>query len=132
MSGADAHYAGELVDGAHMLTLFGDVATELAIASDGDEGLFRTYEHIDFLAPVYAGDYIEAKGWYIKVGETSRTMQFEAWKVISLARDGGLASAADILPQPILVCKAIGIGVIPKAARRPSFMSPQAMVINDK
>src|SRR5207237_630877 len=62
MSQADAHYGGNLVDGARMLSLFGDVATELLIRLDGDEGLFRAYDSVEFLAPVYAGDYIEAVG----------------------------------------------------------------------
>lgn len=62
MSSQDAHYGGNLVDGAHMLALFGDVATELLIMQDGDEGLFCAYDNVEFLAPVYAGDYIEAVG----------------------------------------------------------------------
>ena len=59
---ASPHYAGNLVDGAAMLALFGDVATELCIRADGDEGLFRAYDSVEFLAPVYAGDFIEAEG----------------------------------------------------------------------
>ena len=59
MGAEDAHYGGNLVDGAHMLHLFGDVATELLIMNDGDEGLFKAYDEVEFLAPVYAGDYIE-------------------------------------------------------------------------
>ena len=73
MSAKDAHYGGNLVDGAHMVHLFGDVATELLIACDGDEGLFCAYDNVEFLAPVYAGDYIEAYGEIEKVGNTSRT-----------------------------------------------------------
>src|SRR5271170_3333460 len=86
MSSHDAHYAGELVDGARMLALFGDLATELLIRLDGDEGLFRAYESIDFLAPVFAGDYIEATAELTRVGSTSRRMQFEAKKVVSNLR----------------------------------------------
>ena len=82
MSSHDAHYGGNLVDGARMLALFGDVATELLIRHDGDEGLFRAYEQVEFLAPVYAGDYIEAEGEILQVGNTSRKMRFEARKVI--------------------------------------------------
>src|SRR3954469_25490705 len=78
----DSHYAGGLVDGARMLQLFGDVATELLIRLDGDEGLFRAYRSVEFLAPVYAGDYIEVIGTLIRVGKTSREMRFEARKVI--------------------------------------------------
>src|SRR5882672_7828837 len=82
MSAHDAHYAGELVDGARMLALFGDVATELLIRHDGDEGLFRAYDAVEFLAPVRAGDYIEASGEIVETGNTSRKMRFEARKVI--------------------------------------------------
>ena len=67
MSAKDAHYGGELVDGAHMVHLFGDVATELLIKLDGDEGLFCAYDNIEFLASIFAGDYIEAYG-EIKIG----------------------------------------------------------------
>jgi 3-aminobutyryl-CoA ammonia-lyase len=85
MSSHDAHYGGNLVDGARMLGLFGDVATELLIRLDGDEGLFRAYDSVDFLAPVYAGDYVEAEGVITAVGKTSRKMAFEARKVIRSA-----------------------------------------------
>lgn len=115
----DAHYAGELVNGAKMLDYFGDVATELAIRLDGDEALFRTYEHVDFLAPCYAGDFVEYVGWIEKVGNTSHRMCFEAWKVIELAKEPGLeASAANILNPPVLVGRAVGIGVTPKSCQR--------------
>ena len=76
MSSHDAHYGGNLVDGARMLGLFGDVATELLIRLDGDEGLFRAYDSVEFLAPVYAGDFIEAEGVITDVGNTSRKMRF--------------------------------------------------------
>ncbi|MCO4782447.1 MAG: 3-aminobutyryl-CoA ammonia lyase [Candidatus Cloacimonetes bacterium] len=113
----DAHYGGGLVDGAKMLNLFGDVATELLIRYDGDEGLFRAYSNVEFLEPVYAGDYIEAVGRIIKVGNTSRTMEFEAWKVISPRADIS-DSAADVLKEPLLVCKALGTCVTPKDSQR--------------
>src|ERR1051325_4676794 len=107
MSAHDAHYAGELVDGARMLALFGDLATELLIRIDGDEGLFRAYESVEFLAPVFAGDYIEATAELTRLGATSRTMRFEAAKVITNVRQGGAsASAADVLAEPIVVCRA--------------------------
>jgi len=119
MSSHDAHYAGELVDGARMLGLFGDLATELLIRLDGDEGLFRAYESVEFLAPVYAGDYIEATAELLSVGASSRKMAFEARKVIANARDGKLAaSAADVLAEPVVVCRAIGTCVTPKPLQR--------------
>src|SRR5260221_1582879 len=86
MGAHDAHYAGELVDGARILALFGDVATELLIRLDGDEGLFRAYEAVEFLAPVYAGDYIEARRALTAGGNTSRRIEFQAQKVASNAR----------------------------------------------
>ncbi len=113
----DAHYGGQLVDGAHMLKLFGDVATELLIRRDGDEGLFRAYDSVDFLAPVRAGDFIEARGRIVKEGNSSRRMEFEAWKVIAPRPDIS-DSAADVLEEPVLVCKATGTCITPKANQR--------------
>lgn len=117
MSHKDAHYGGSLVDGAHMVHLFGDVATELLIRLDGDEGLFLKYTDIQFLAPTYAGDYIEAYGEITEIGNTSRKMKFEARKVVQ-ARPDVSPSAADYLEEPIVVCRAEGICVTPKASKR--------------
>jgi 3-aminobutyryl-CoA ammonia-lyase len=117
MSSQDAHYGGNLVDGAHMLALFGDVATELLIMQDGDEGLFCAYDNVEFLAPVYAGDYIEAVGEITKVGNTSRKMVFEARKVVRPRPDIS-ASAADVLEEPVVVCRASGTCVVPKQCQR--------------
>ena len=83
MSSRDVHYAGNLVDGARILNIFGDLATELTILYDGDEGLLRAYDNVEFLAPVYGGDFIEATGKIIEVGKTSRKITFEAYKVIT-------------------------------------------------
>lgn len=117
MSSHDAHYGGNLVDGAKMLQLFGDVATELLICRDGDEGLFAGYEKVEFLAPVYAGDYIEATGEIIKEGNSSRKMTFEARKVI-IPRTDISDSAADFLEEPVVVCRATGTCVTPKDCQR--------------
>ncbi|NLM44241.1 MAG: 3-aminobutyryl-CoA ammonia lyase [Clostridiales bacterium] len=117
ISAGEAHYGGNLVDGAHMLQLFGDVATELLIRYDGDEGLFAGYEEVEFLAPVHAGDYIEATGEIIKVGNTSRKMKFEARKVIAPRPDIS-DSACDVLEEPIVVCRAVGTCVTPKDKQR--------------
>jgi len=117
MSQADAHYGGSLVDGARMLQLFGDVATELLVRHDGDEGLFRAYDSVEFLAPVHAGDTIEATGEITRAGETSRAMRFEARKVIAPRPDLS-DSAAEVLAQPVLVCRASGTCVVPKAKQR--------------
>ena len=117
MNAHDAHYGGNLVDGARILALFGDAATELLIRLDGDEGLFAAYDEIRFLAPTYAGDYIEAEARIVKVGKTSRRMEFEARKVIA-ARPGIGDSAAEVLDPPIVVCRATGTCVTPKEKQR--------------
>ena len=117
MSAHDAHYGGNLVDGARMLQLFGDVATELLIRHDGDEGLFVAYDNVEFLNPVFSGDYIEATGEITKTGNSSRKMIFEAKKVIR-ARTDISASAADVLEEPVVVCRASGTCVVPKTCQR--------------
>ena len=114
-----AHYAGNLVDGAHMLKLFGDVATELLIRRDGEEGLFRAYESVECLAPVVAGDYIEAVGRITKEGRTSRKMEFEARKVITMAEGDEHASQALVCDPPVVVCRATGTCVVPLELQRP-------------
>ncbi len=116
LSASDAHYGGQLVNGAHMLSLFGDVATELAIICDGDEGLLVAYENVEFLAPIFAGDFVEVVGRVTRIGRTSRRMEFEARKVITARRDIS-DSAADVLEQPILIGRAIGTTVV-KADRQ--------------
>ena len=111
LSASDAHYGGHLVNGAFMLSLFGDVATELAILCDGDEGLLVGYENIEFLAPLYSGDFVEVTGRITKIGRTSRRMELEARKIICARRDIS-DSAADVLETPILVGRAIGTTVV--------------------
>ena len=118
MSEADAHYAGGLVDGAKILQLFGDVATELLIVLDGDEGLFRAYDSIEFLAPVYAGDDLESTGEVMGTGKASRKMKFKARKVITNASIPEQPSACVVLDEPILVCKASGTCVVPVSKQR--------------
>ena len=117
LSQQDAHYGGDLIDGAKVLALFGDVATELLIINDGDEGLFRAYEQIDFLAPLFAGDFIEVEGEITHIGNTSRKMIFACYKVITARQDLSL-SAADVLKEKILVTKAVGTCIVPKEKQR--------------
>jgi len=117
LSASDAHYGGNLVNGAHMLSLFGDVATELAILCDGDEGLLVGYESVEFLAPLYAGDFVEVTGRITTIGRTSRRLEFEAHKVITTRRDVS-DSAADVLATPLLVGRAIGTTVVKSEQQR--------------
>ena len=117
LSAHDAHYGGGLVDGARVLGLFGDVATELLIRNDGDEGLFRAYDSIEFLAPLRAGDFVEVEGELVSAGKTSRKMRFEARKVISPRPDLN-DSAADVLAEVVVVARATGTCVVPADKQR--------------
>ncbi len=117
MSQLDAHYGGNLVDGARVLALFGDAATELCIRHDGDEGLLRAYESVEVLAPTHAGDYLEVEAELVQVGNTSRKMRFEARKLIRPRPDVS-DSAAEVLAEPIVVCRAVGTVVVPKEKQR--------------
>jgi 3-aminobutyryl-CoA ammonia-lyase len=117
LSQADAHYGGNLVDGARVLALFGDVATELLVRHDGDEGLFKAYDAVEFVAPLHAGDFVEAEGEITRVGATSRAMRFEARKVV-VPRPELSSSAADVLAVPVVVCRATGTCVVPRDRQR--------------
>ncbi|MDX3660660.1 hotdog fold domain-containing protein [Streptomyces sp. ID05-26A] len=110
-----AHYGGSLVDGAYGLGMFGDVATELLIHTDSDEGLFAGYSSVEFVAPIQAGDVIEASATLVRIGKRSREIEFEARVVCRSAPERG-PSAADLLVEPIVVTKARGTVVAPKAA----------------
>ena len=113
----DAHYGGNLVAGATQLRIVGDLITELAMRYDGDEGLFRAYESVEFLAPLYAGDWIEATGRIVRVGTTSRRCEFEIWKV-GAARTDISDSAAEFLDEPVQTLKAVGTTVVPAEHQR--------------
>ena len=112
VSYAHAHYAGSLVDGAYGLGLFGDVATELCIRSDGDEGLFASYSEVQFRAPVRAGDCVEVTATLTRVGTRSRTIDFRLTVVARSRPDLG-ASAAEALDEPLLATTATGVVVVP-------------------
>jgi len=106
------HYAGDLVDGAYVLALFGDVATEICIRTDGDEGLFASYADVQFIAPVQAGDVLEVVGTVVRVGTRSRDLALEA-RVVCRGRTEHAASAAEVLEPPVVVVTARGTVVVP-------------------
>ena len=112
----EAHYGGNLVEGARVLKFFGDIVTEVAVITDGDEGLFVGYDKVEFLAPVHTGDFLEITGTVTRMGTTSRTVQLEARKVIASRYDQS-PSGADVLDQPVVV-RATGTTVVPKAHSR--------------
>lgn len=113
-----AHYAGGLVDGAYALGLFGDVATEVCIRLDGDEGLFASYSDVQFRAPVRAGDVLEVQATVVRVGNRSRTIEFEC-RVVCRGRptdpsaDHLAESAAEVLDPPLVAVTATGTVVVP-------------------
>ena len=107
-----AHYAGNLVDGAYSLAAFGDVATEMCIVTDGDEGLFASYSDVQFRAPVRAGDVIEISAELVRVGTRSREMDFEV-RVVGRGNPERGESAADVLTPPIIATTARGVVVVP-------------------
>lgn len=112
VSCSDAHYGGNLVDGAFVLGMFGDVATELCIRTDGDEGLLASYSNVQFLAPVRAGDVIEVRATVTAVGTRSRTLRLTA-HVTCRSTPSRSPSAANVLPEPLLVTSAEGTVVVP-------------------
>lgn len=105
----DVYYGGGLAAWAYVMKLFGDIATELTIRHDGDEGLLRAYESVEFVAPVFAGDDLEVTGEIIAVGETSLKMTLEAKKVVQAG--GKLPTSARVLDEPLVVARAIGVSV---------------------
>jgi 3-aminobutyryl-CoA ammonia-lyase len=115
VSAADAHYGGNLVDGAYVLALFGDVATEACIRMDGDEGLFASYSDVQFRAPVLGGDVIETTATVTRAGRRSRDLAFEARVVCRAAPERG-PSASDVLDEPVVVVTARGTVVVPAPA----------------
>lgn len=117
LSQADAHYGGNLVAGGRIMELFGDVATELCIRSDGDEGLFAAYSSVEFIAPAYAGDFLEITGAIIRKGKTSREMKFEARRYIK-PRPAISESAADLIGEPELIARAVGTCVVKEPQQR--------------
>jgi 3-aminobutyryl-CoA ammonia-lyase len=117
LSQADAHYGGNLVAGAKLMELFGDVATELCIRNDGDEGLFAGYSSVEFVAPAYAGDFVEARGEITRVGNSSRDMSFEIVRY-ARPRPDVSDSAADLLTEPEVLARATGTCVVSKDRQR--------------
>ncbi len=125
LSQADAHYGGDLVAGGRIMELFGDVATELCIRHDGDEGLLAGYSSVEFLAPVYAGDFVEVRGEIARVGPTSRELNLAAFRYARLRPDVS-DSAADLVEPPQLVARAVGTGVVRNDRQRGTTTDQQA------
>lgn len=126
MSASDAHYAGELVEGAHIVTVWGDVGTELAIRLFGDESLFLGYSNVRYTAPVYAGDFMEYTGEIIEAGKSHLTCKFEAYKYLEDARDPECElSAANVLKEPVLCAEGTGTLVVKQPLQRFDYADPE-------
>lgn len=110
-----AHYAGNLVDGAYALALFGDVATEVCIRTDADEGLFASYSDVQFRAPIRAGDVLEVQATVLRMGTRSRVLAFEC-RVVCRGRPDRGESAAEVLDEPVVAVTATGTVVVPPAS----------------
>jgi 3-aminobutyryl-CoA ammonia-lyase len=115
VSQADCHYGGGLVDGAFLLRLFGEAATELSVRLDHDEGLLAGYDDVRLLEPVRAGDVVEVTATATRIGRRSRTVRFEASISCRAAPDRS-ASAADPLEPPLVAATATGTVVVPESA----------------
>lgn len=111
---SDAHYAGNLVDGAFALKLFGDVGTDLSIELDGHEGLFAGYSSVEFLAPVRGGDIVEAQARLVRKGNRSREVDFELRVMCRASDDTG---RSQVLTTPIVAVRARGTAVVPATAK---------------
>lgn len=116
VSYGDAHYGGGLVDGAYVMRIFGEVATELSVLTEGDEGLLAGYEVVDFHAPVLAGDLLEVTGRIASVGRRSRRLELNAY-VTSRSDRTTRESGAVSLPEKMLVTTAVAVLVVPEAAK---------------
>jgi 3-aminobutyryl-CoA ammonia-lyase len=108
----EAHYGGSLLDGAYVMGLFGDVATEVCLRTDGDEGLLAGYREVAFLAPVRAGDIVEVRATVVAVGTRSRTLELVA-EVCARAEPERSASAGRMLEPPLTVASARAVVVVP-------------------
>jgi 3-aminobutyryl-CoA ammonia-lyase len=116
----DVHYAGGLVNGAYIISHFGDVATLLMMMFDGDEGLLARYNYIELILPISAGNFIEVRGKITKVGNTSRVVETEALCIAKRKTNQTQthSSSADYLDEPILVAKAELLCVVKKEKQR--------------
>jgi len=117
-----AHYAGHLVDGGFVMGLFSDIATDVCIHLDGDEGLLAGYSEVTFHGPLRAGDVLEVQAVVTRLGTRSRTIAFSA-RVLARSRPDRSPSAAEVLAEPLPIASAVGTVVVPAAASTPAAVS---------
>ena len=123
LSPADARYGNRLVAGAKVMEIFGDLETEIAIREAGDEGLCVAYEHVEFLEPLFAGDFIEGQAEVVSRGKTSRKIELELFRVIATGADG----VGEPLEPPALAARAVATIVVGTKDRVAAAASGQAV-----
>jgi 3-aminobutyryl-CoA ammonia-lyase len=120
----DSHYPDGVVSAGVITELFGMAGGKLSYMLDGDAGLMRAFENLEFLAAAYQGDYVRATARLIAVGRTSRKRLYEAHVIARCHGIGTLLSHGEILQTPILIARATGTAVVPLDCQR---LTPAAL-----
>ncbi|MFO0996305.1 MAG: hotdog fold domain-containing protein [Alphaproteobacteria bacterium] len=113
-----SHYRDDLISIGVITELFGMAGGKLAYMLDGDAGLMLQFEKLEFLAPVYDGDYVRATARLTAVGRSSRRRSYEAHVVARTVGVGPKPTSGEVLKEPILVARATGITVTPLDCQR--------------
>jgi hypothetical protein len=82
---------------------------KLAYLLDGDAGLMRAFDNVEFVAPAYQGDYLRVTARLLAVGRTSRRRAYEAHVVARAHGIGSEPSHGAGLDPPLLVARATGV-----------------------
>lgn len=120
----DSHYTDRVVSLGTIVEMFGIAGTKLAYAIDGDGGLMRAFENVEFLAPVYHGDYVRCTARLLAVGRTSRKRSYELHVTARTHGVGPLPTSGAVLDPPILAARATGYTVTPLERQR---LTPAAL-----
>jgi 3-aminobutyryl-CoA ammonia-lyase len=114
----DSHYTDRVVSLGTIVEMFGIAGTKLAYMIDGDGGLMRAFESVEFLAPVYHADYVRCTARLLEVGKTSRKRSYELHVTARTHGIGPSPTSGQILDPPILAARAIGYTVTPLDRQR--------------
>jgi len=114
----DSHYTDGVVSLGTIVEMFGIAGTKLAYMIDGDGGLMRAFESVEFLGPVYHGDFVRATARLLAVGRTSRRRSYELHVTARTMGVGPLLTSGEVLAPPILVARGLGTSVTPLDRQR--------------
>lgn len=123
----DSHYPDGVVSIGTIVELFGMAGGKLSYLYDGDAGLARAYENLEFVAAAYQGDYLRVTCTLLEVGRTSRKRLYEAHVVARQHGIGTSPSHGEILEAPILVARAVGTVVVPLAVQRKTALNAKQL-----